>query len=69
MKITSNEKLAEFIADHLPMSGEEAMYFINAVLNGYYFSSTNLKRALSIRDKRIEELERENMELRMRKRS
>lgn len=59
MKIESNEHLAEFIADHLPISTEDALLFVDGALKGGMFADKiNFTMALSSRDKRIEELER-----------
>lgn len=55
-KVTSDEQLAEFIADHLPISSETARHFVDAAQKGYMFDTVDHAIALSIRDKRIEEL-------------
>lgn len=65
MKIEDNEQLAEFIADHLPISSEDAWHFVDGVLKGCMFNDKiNFTIALSVRDKRIEDLQDENQELR-----
>lgn len=63
MKIESNEQLAEFIADHLPISSEDALSFVTGVLNTGMCDKINFTMALGSRDRRIEKLQKENYEL------
>jgi len=64
LQIKDEKKLAEFIADHLPISYEYAWHFVDGALKGGMFiEQINFIIALSTRDKIIEDLQRENYEL------
>lgn len=52
-----NEKeLAEIIANHLPISLEDAEHFVDAVQKGYTWGNIDYAMAMSMRDKTIEQL-------------
>lgn len=67
VQINDSKELAEFIADHLPISSEDAWHFVDGALKGCLFNDKiNFTIALSLRDKWIKELEQENKILRKR---
>jgi len=51
----TNEELAEFIANHLPISTEDALTFIDGTMKGYGLGK-NSAYVIACRDNKIEEL-------------
>jgi hypothetical protein len=64
MKIISDEDLINIIVDHLPIDQETTINFIEATRNGCFSDNINYALALSARDRVIDRLSRENIELR-----
>lgn len=62
--VSNNEELTQFIAAHLPISYDDAWHFVDGELKGGMFTDQiNFTVALSVRDKRIEDLNQVNQRL------
>lgn len=56
IEIKNEKELAEIIVNHLPISLEDAEHFIDSIQKGYTWGNINYAMALSMRDKTIEQL-------------
>ncbi|MCM3109892.1 hypothetical protein [Lederbergia lenta] len=64
MKTNYDELLAEFIAERLPVSVEDALSFVNASNSGYISEHIDHAMAISMRDNVIKRFQKENQILR-----